>query len=193
MALWRRRCILQCDGEHAVYPLPRGDEKDQWLRFIFNTVPTQYNPYLLLCALHFTQDCFLNWTQFYCGLSKRLLLKDGAVPTLQSPIQDTGVYEYRIKMSCLLDSALNHVASQTDTLIDLPETQSVGTQAAIECPQSLKNAETQVRMMGRDRGVCTETLPLDSPLLLLQPNVEKKPSKRSRLGLADDEVPLYPQ
>ncbi|MEQ2165631.1 hypothetical protein GOODEAATRI_019114, partial [Goodea atripinnis] len=89
----KRRCILNCEGENTMYTLPRGEEeKGQWLRFIFSAIPEQYNPRLLLCAVHFTEDCFLNWTQFYCGYSKRLLLKDGAVPTLLSPHRDTGVY-----------------------------------------------------------------------------------------------------
>ncbi|MEQ2215247.1 hypothetical protein XENOCAPTIV_029591, partial [Xenoophorus captivus] len=91
--MMKRRCILNCEGENTMYTLPRGEEeKGQWLRFIFNAIPEQYNPRLLLCAVHFTEDCFLNWTQFYCGYSKRLLLKDGAVPTLLSPHRDTGVY-----------------------------------------------------------------------------------------------------
>lgn len=40
---------------------------------------------------------------------------------------------------------------------------------------------TQYRVTSRDFGVCTLTFPLDSPLLLLQPTVVQKPSKRPRL------------
>ncbi|MEQ2277491.1 hypothetical protein XENORESO_003511 [Xenotaenia resolanae] len=185
----KRRCILNCEGENTMYTLPRGEEeKSQWLRFIFNAIPEQYNPRLLLCAVHFTEDCFLNWTQFYCGYSKRLQLKDGAVPTLLSPHRDTGVYEYRLKSRGQVASVVNHVASQTDPPCShLPETRTVGTQLAMASPHIFKSTATQVRVMKRDCGVGTETLPLNSPLLLMQPQLEKRLSKRPRLTLADEE------
>ncbi|XP_012707487.2 uncharacterized protein LOC105917276 isoform X2 [Fundulus heteroclitus] len=185
MAQMRRRCILNCDGETTLYALPRGDEeKEQWLRFLFNTVPTQYNPRLLLCAAHFTQDSFLNWAQFYCGYSKRLLLKDGAVPTLQNLQLNSGGFEYRVKPKYPVPSAVNHVASQTDLpSIELPGTRTVSTQLNKESISNLRSTDTQVRVRSRDCGVCTETLPLDSPLLL----PDARPEKRPRLSLAEEE------
>lgn len=51
-------------------------------------------------------------------------------------------------------------------------------------------AGTQVRVKRRNCGVCTETITLDSPLLLLQPGekLKERPSKRPRLSLAEEEV-----
>ncbi|KAM4736443.1 uncharacterized protein FYW61_006582 [Anableps anableps] len=179
-----RRCILNCDGQPTMYGLPRRDDKkEQWLRFIFNTIPKQYNPELLLCALHFTKDCFLNWSKW----SEQLLLRDGAVPTLRNPYYDSGVYEYRVKSICQVASAVNHVASQTDP--PSTESRAVGARLPIAYPNIFKSTATQVRVRSRDCGVCTETITLDSPLLLLQPGerLEERPSKRPRLSLAEEE------
>lgn len=79
----RRRCFLHCRDKFPLHGLPKEDElKTRWLKFIFTTLPADYNPNLSLCSLHFTEDCFLNLAQFNAGYSKRLVLKDGAVPTL---------------------------------------------------------------------------------------------------------------
>ncbi|KAA8583025.1 hypothetical protein FQN60_015571, partial [Etheostoma spectabile] len=71
---------------------------------------------------HFTKDSFVNWAQFNSGFSKRLLLKDGSVPTLSdqpgafvSQLEDTGTTETRFQA----------VGCQTD----YPQTISVGTQS----------------------------------------------------------------
>ncbi len=32
----------------------------QWLSYIYNTVPEEYNANIRVCAAHFTEDCFLN-------------------------------------------------------------------------------------------------------------------------------------
>lgn len=79
----RRRCVLQCQDKFPLHGLPKEDEvKTQWLKFIFTIIPEDYNPNLSLCSLHFTEGCFLNLAQFNAGYSKRLVLKDGAVPSL---------------------------------------------------------------------------------------------------------------
>ncbi|XP_008289970.1 uncharacterized protein LOC103364594 isoform X2 [Stegastes partitus] len=85
--------------------------------------------------------------------------------------------------------AVRHVASQTDP----PETASVGTQMSMTAPQShkvqksLRSTATQVKVPSRDCGVCTLTLPLDSPALFLQPTLKKTPPKRPRLSLTEEE------
>ncbi|XP_031154587.1 uncharacterized protein LOC116049247 isoform X6 [Sander lucioperca] len=246
----RRRCIRQCKGKSPLFHLPKDDElKSQWLQFIFNTTPQDYNPNLMLCSVHFTDDCFLNRPQFNLGFSKRLLLKDRAVPTLsgqpgdsepqpgiraeegsilimQDPsvksepddivISDTALLtppattEY-IKAECASELGLNeggsiptvqdpsvkpkpgtadcscrilppvrHVASQTDP----PKIKSVGTQLSMQTLQNpFRSKAIQVKIPSRDCGVGTDTFPLDSPLLLLQPTLVKRPSKRPRLSL----------
>ncbi|KAJ8278122.1 hypothetical protein GJAV_G00084110 [Gymnothorax javanicus] len=85
MAQWRR-CVLECDLKTNLYGLPKAEEvKRQWLKFIFNYIPQQYNPSLYLCYRHFTEDCFVNWAQFNARFAQRLVLRDGAVPTLFGP------------------------------------------------------------------------------------------------------------
>lgn len=46
------------------------------------TIPQEYSPNLVLCSLHFTEDCFLIQAPFTAGfltLNTRLVLKDVAV------------------------------------------------------------------------------------------------------------------
>ncbi|XP_028437192.1 uncharacterized protein LOC114557745 isoform X2 [Perca flavescens] len=192
-------------------------------------------------------------TEFNLGFSKRLLLKDRAVPTLSGQpgdsepqpgiraeegsilivrdpsmksepddivISDTALLtppatkEY-VKAECASELGLNeggsiqtvqdpsvkpkpgtadsscgilppvrHVASQTDP----PKIKSVGTQLSMQTLQNpFRSKATQVKMPSRDCGVWTDTFPLDSPLLLLQPTLVKRPSKRPRLSLTDEE------
>ncbi|PWA33626.1 hypothetical protein CCH79_00007512, partial [Gambusia affinis] len=185
MAQMERRCILNCDAQQIRFGLPeRADQKEKWLRFIFNSIPKQYQSDLVLCAHHFTKGCFLNWSKW----SEKLQLRDGAVPTLRNPYHDPGVYEYRVKTICEVAPAVNHVASQTDPVTT--ETRAVGARLPIACPNSFKSTGTQVAVKRRNCGVCTETITLDSPLLLLQPGekLKERPSKRPRLSLAEEEV-----
>lgn len=84
---------------------------------------------------------------------------------------------------------VRHVASQTDPT----ETASVGTQLSVKTTESqklqnsLRSTATQAKVPSRDCGVCTLTFPLDSPVLFLQPTLIKRPSKRPRLSLTDEE------
>lgn len=75
--------MLGCASVTQLFGLPKEEEKkNQWLKFIYGTRPDQYNLNIFLCFRHFTKDSFVNWAQFNSGFSKRLLLKDGSVPTL---------------------------------------------------------------------------------------------------------------
>ena len=38
---------------------------------------------VLVCSLHFDDDCFINKAQFDAGFADRLMLKNGAVPTIK--------------------------------------------------------------------------------------------------------------
>ncbi|XP_034729323.1 uncharacterized protein LOC117945737 isoform X7 [Etheostoma cragini] len=210
----RRRCIRQCKEKSPLFHLPKDDElKIHWLKFIFDTIPRDYSPNLMLCSVHFTDDCFLNGPQFNLGFSKRLILKDRAVPTLFGQPGDSEPQPEDVKAECASELGLNeggsiltvlsveskpgtansscrifppvrHVASQTDP----PKIKSIGTQLSMQTLQNpFRSKATQVKMPGRDCGVCTDTFPLDSPLLLLQPTLVKRPSKRPRLSLTDEE------
>ena len=79
----RRQCVFNCKGKFVLFSLPKNeDQKNQWLKFIFTTIPEQYNKSLLLCSQHFTDDCFSNLGEFKAGFSKRLAIKEGSLPTL---------------------------------------------------------------------------------------------------------------
>ncbi len=54
------------------------------MNFIFNEDPDQISKNLVLCSLHFTTNSFTNKAQFDVGFSKRLKLKDNAVPTIEA-------------------------------------------------------------------------------------------------------------
>jgi len=83
-AMPSKRCYFHPDSRSAVFSLPRDcGVRDQWLHFIFNSVPNKYQPNLALCASHFTEESFHNLCEFNAGFAQRLVLKDGAVPTLR--------------------------------------------------------------------------------------------------------------
>ncbi|XP_028435956.1 uncharacterized protein LOC114556974 isoform X1 [Perca flavescens] len=90
--LRKRRCFYNCESKYHLYGLPKEDSvKNQWLKFMFTTVPQTYKgPYLYLCYLHFEAHCFLNWAQVKAGFSQKLMLIEGSVPTLLGHSGDSG-------------------------------------------------------------------------------------------------------
>lgn len=64
------RGSLSAHGTHSAYSrTPAGATAD-------------YNLNLVLCAVHFPEDSFHNMREYSAGFTKKLLLKDWAVPTL---------------------------------------------------------------------------------------------------------------
>uniref|UniRef100_A0A8C1SGL6 THAP-type domain-containing protein n=1 Tax=Cyprinus carpio TaxID=7962 RepID=A0A8C1SGL6_CYPCA len=111
----RRRCVLRCESKFVLFSLPKDEAaKNQWLRFIFSTVPQQYNPNLGLCSRHFTDDCFSNLGEFKARFTKRLLLKDGSVPSLFGPAGSTESHPD--------NSGKNGLAGKSDTVARPPKT-----------------------------------------------------------------------
>ncbi|XP_034084336.1 uncharacterized protein LOC117554169 [Gymnodraco acuticeps] len=119
----RRRCFMRCERKLPLFGLPKEEElRKKWLQFIFISIPTQFNPNLSLCSQHFTDDCFMNHTQFVNGFSQRLHMKYGAVPTL---FGDPG---NPVPQPIIAPLARFHdVGCQTDA----PQTMSVGTRVLI--------------------------------------------------------------
>ncbi len=37
--------------------------RNQWLSYIYNTVPEQFNPNIRVCAAHFMEDCSWSWVR----------------------------------------------------------------------------------------------------------------------------------
>ncbi len=54
-------CPGDAESETTLFGLTNEDTtRNQWLTCIYNTVPEQFNPNIILCAAHFTEDCVLN-------------------------------------------------------------------------------------------------------------------------------------
>ncbi|XP_057183573.1 uncharacterized protein LOC130550184 isoform X1 [Triplophysa rosa] len=86
----KRSCVLCSETKSVLFSLPKEELlRKKWLLFIFQTTPKEYKPNVLLCARHFTEDCFINLGAFTAGYIKRLSLKDVAIPTLFGPVSST--------------------------------------------------------------------------------------------------------
>ncbi|XP_061570344.1 uncharacterized protein LOC133424000 [Cololabis saira] len=122
------------------------------------------------------------------------VLHNRETPT-QVSAQRSITQECLMNAKCEETPIVRHVASQT-YLPDLPHIlkmrsfgkRSIGTQLSMKTLRSrIRSTATQVKISSRDCGVCTITLPLNSRLLFLQPTLVKKPSKRPRLSVPDEE------
>ncbi len=50
-----------CESESSLFGFPTEDTtRNQWLSYVYNTVPEQFNPNIRVCVTHFTEDYFLN-------------------------------------------------------------------------------------------------------------------------------------
>ncbi|XP_065114778.1 uncharacterized protein [Paramisgurnus dabryanus] len=83
------RCfVIGCKNEHrSIHLLPTSEElRTQWITFIFKgNVPQIIPRFVFVCANHFTSDCFVNEGQYNAGFAKKLLIRDGSVPTIRDP------------------------------------------------------------------------------------------------------------
>ncbi len=53
--------VFCCGSESSLFGPPKEDTtRNQWLSYVYNTVPEQFNPNIRVCAVYFTEDCFLN-------------------------------------------------------------------------------------------------------------------------------------
>ncbi len=60
-ATCRKDAVFRCESESTLFGLLNEyTTRNQWLSYIYNTVPEQYNANIRVCAAHFTEDCFLN-------------------------------------------------------------------------------------------------------------------------------------
>lgn len=80
--------VVGCTEQHvSLHRLPAsGDRRRaEWMDFIFDRSPpaTTVGGKLLVCAHHFLPHCFTNLGQYNAGLSARLCLEEGSVPTLR--------------------------------------------------------------------------------------------------------------
>ncbi len=53
--------VFRCESESTLFGLPIEDTTiNHWLSCIYNTVPEQFNPNIIVCAARFMEDYFLN-------------------------------------------------------------------------------------------------------------------------------------
>ncbi len=58
LAPCRGDAVFHCESESTLFGLPNEyTTRNQWLSYIYNTVPEQYNTNIRVCAAHFTEDC----------------------------------------------------------------------------------------------------------------------------------------
>ncbi|KAF1388886.1 hypothetical protein PFLUV_G00067520 [Perca fluviatilis] len=198
----RRRCIRQCTGKFPFFRLPKDDEfKSQWLKFVFGTIPQDYNPNLVLCSVHFTEDCFLNLQQFNSGFSNRLILKDRAVPTLSGHPGDSEPQPSTSQQhleTLHLSTTFHDIGCQTEP----PQNMSVGIQSSapkmrtVGTQLSMGTLRASMRSKGTQAmvpcvSVYTETTsssPEFTPMSStpIRPK-DYRPRKRPRLELEEEE------
>jgi len=54
-----RRCVSLWKRNYFVWDPKEDTTRNQWLSYIHNTVPEQFNPNIRECAAHLTEDCVL--------------------------------------------------------------------------------------------------------------------------------------
>lgn len=89
------RCfVVDCFDQHvSMHVLPAEANRTKWLRFIFDgkvPSPGSLPKKIVVCANHFTTDCFENYRQYTAGFALRLRLKKGSVPTIRFKFEDDG-------------------------------------------------------------------------------------------------------
>ncbi len=53
--------VFCCESESSLFGFPKEDTtRNQWLSYVYNTVPEKLNPNIRMCAVYFTWDYFLN-------------------------------------------------------------------------------------------------------------------------------------
>lgn len=69
----------------SMHYLPKDPElRQKWVDFIFRGRPVPDSvDRVRICSVHFTEGCFTNYRQKLMGFSKRLILTNNAVPTLE--------------------------------------------------------------------------------------------------------------
>ncbi|KAK7912855.1 hypothetical protein WMY93_013066 [Mugilogobius chulae] len=88
MSSWRK-CVFGCDDSNTLFNLPKEETtREAWLDFVYGD-PKQkhYTKNLFICDRHFEDDCLVNKAMFQSGLSNRLMLRPGSVPTIYVQFQ----------------------------------------------------------------------------------------------------------
>ncbi|XP_048037922.1 uncharacterized protein LOC125263095 [Megalobrama amblycephala] len=128
MSRQQSRCfVFGCTSEHkSLHLLPASEPlRTRWISFIFKgKAPENAPKHIFVCANHFTSDCFMNEGQYKAGFAKKLLIKNGSVPTLRHPPEEAST---STQSRSTMDVAVQTEPSQLH---------SVGTQLSMGRPQS---------------------------------------------------------
>ena len=102
MSRIHKRCSVDgcMDVHKSLHRVPE-DERATWIDFIFEgEVPAIVGKNLLVCANHFTTDCFSNFGQYTEGLAVKLYLYEGSLSILRGIPADEGHVSIQI-ISCV--------------------------------------------------------------------------------------------
>ncbi|XP_036964597.1 uncharacterized protein LOC119025295 isoform X2 [Acanthopagrus latus] len=174
--------VVGCTDTHvSLHRLPtKEDTRAKWLNFIFQgNVPASLSKSVVVCANHFTPDCFSNQGQYQAGLATRLLLKDGSIPTVHG-----NATEEETQSTSVQQPVVHHVACQTDQ----PVKCTVGTQLSMRTLRPhFRSTGTQKSVSCAEVGVGTSNIPLSTSQPFLSSTPIKRPCKRARLELEEEE------
>uniref|UniRef100_A0A8C5FP91 THAP-type domain-containing protein n=1 Tax=Gadus morhua TaxID=8049 RepID=A0A8C5FP91_GADMO len=165
------RCsVVGCMDVHkSLHRVPE-DERATWIDFIFEgEVPAIVGKNLLVCANHFTTDCFSNLGQYTEGLAVKLPTLHG-IPASEHPASS--------KLPATRDIGCN---------TEPPQRHHVGTQLSLETLHSHYRSEAvQATVSFKDFGTSTDPFTGPLPVACSTP-VKPPPSKRPRLQQQEEE------
>ncbi|KAG7513654.1 hypothetical protein JOB18_013274 [Solea senegalensis] len=178
--------VRGCTADHTVlHKLPAsGDVRVQWVHFMYEAdVPDKVSKRVFVCSHHFASDCFVNLGQYNSGLSRRLKLKRGSVPTLrgetaveqtqsQPPTRET------LSQPRSIQKATCEVGCQTDRI---PGKRSVATQLS-------KLTLTNYRSAGCQANVATRSIAVGN-IITPSPSLSSTSVKRKAVSDVPDDRP----
>ncbi|XP_008298193.1 uncharacterized protein LOC103370809 isoform X2 [Stegastes partitus] len=193
----RRKCYFGCEGKLNLFASPKEESTRQyWVQFLF-AGQQQPTANWFLCSRHFSEDAFLNRAQYEAGFSARLLLRDGAVPSVKGRVQESEALASSSQQTPT--THYRHTGCQTDPL----PTVSVATQfchhmVSVGTQLSYSTLKNHVRSKGVQVTLCssvdTENPQQDTRLKLSStpgktsaPSPGVRPAKRPRLELQEEE------
>ncbi|XP_074487562.1 uncharacterized protein LOC141765410 [Sebastes fasciatus] len=143
--------------------------------FIFaGAVPRHVSKYLLVCANHFTTECFVNQGQYLAGYASYLKLNIGSIPTVRDASGDP-------EAGCSRQPTRPDVACQTDPV----QHRSVRTQRTFH--PFVRSKGVQATVSCKDFRGGTDPVLYDEPLPLFTSTPAKRPAKRPRLELEEED------
>ncbi|XP_067299120.1 uncharacterized protein [Pseudorasbora parva] len=188
-----KKCIFGCQAKTVQHCVPKNPAiRQRWMEFVFPEKQRRCTNFYV-CALHFDADCFINKAQFDAGFSDRLILKDGAVPTIKVPTLEPQASTSAYNPTGQDSPSVKHMGCQTEekTTVSVkvqtkPLMLSVGVQCTFVPTQ--KTVGTQFsfsKQTGHVRNKCTQVSQVEVQVTQAETlrNVSSTPIKPSRSGI----------